>query len=328
MTNQPPSQNNPLRNLAAANGRNHFTNTPLEYVVPKTAKVIFVSDLFVEDYIGGAELTSEALMAKSPHRVFKLHSQSLTIDMLQKNLDKYWILCNFTQVDSRVLEYLVARDDVRYSVVEYDYKYCVFRSEVLHQKQTNGPCDCPLRPHAMLVEKLYSKAQHVFWMSERQKETFLNKLPSLCFLKDDHHIVQSSTFEDSHLDFLLSVKNSTEKKFPIKVWAIQGSQNWIKGTQDTVAWAAQQKLATRVLGNMAYEDFIRAMSSCHGLIFRPLDLDTCPRVVIEAKILGLELLLNDNVQHKDEAWFKDKSPEDIVAYLRNRGDFFWKHIEV
>ncbi len=320
-----------LRNLGAANGRNQFTNSPTEFIIPESAKVVFVSDLFAKDYVGGAELTSEALIAKAPTSVFRIHSQSLTREMLDRNPGKYWILCNFTQVDHHVLNYIANnRETIKYSVVEYDYKYCVFRSEAMHQKQTNSPCSCPLSTHAITVEKLYTNARHVFWMSEAQKEHFLSRIPSLYFCDEGHHVIQGSTFEDKDLDYLLAVKEevSKQRKLPVKIWAIQGSQNWIKGTQETINWCLQNKMTTRIIENMSYPEFIKTMASCHGLVFRPLDLDTCPRVVIEAKILGLELSLNDNVQHQNDSWFKDKSPDEIVAYLRTRGDFFWSKIEL
>ena len=44
-----------------------------------------------------------------------------------------------------------------------------------------------------------------------------------------------------------------------------------------------------------------------------------------AKILGCELIINDNVQHKDEPWFKDR--ESILEYLKERTDIFWRNIE-
>ena len=53
----------------------------------------------------------------------------------------------------------------------------------------------------------------------------------------------------------------------------------------------------------------------------PLDYDTCPRVVIEAKLLGLDLILTDNVLHKDEDWFVG-SVEKPEAYLRINSDKF------
>ena len=67
------------------------------------------------------------------------------------------------------------------------------------------------------------------------------------------------------------------------------------------------------------------MSCSNGIIFRPLDYDTCPRIVIEAKLLGCDLILNDYVQHKDEDWFLTQ--ESCYKYLKNRPEEFWSYYE-
>ena len=67
-----------------------LSNSPFEtpqspkLKVPEDAEVIFVSDMFVEDYVGGAELTSEAIISSSPLKVFKLHSKDVTIETLEQ----------------------------------------------------------------------------------------------------------------------------------------------------------------------------------------------------------------------------------------------------
>lgn len=317
-----------LRNLGAASGRNHFTNVPLEFVVPKNCPVVFVADMFVSDYQGGAELTTDAIIRKAPCKVFQVHSPSMTIDMLDQHKDRHWVICNFTNCDAAAIAHL-ATGGFSYSVIEYDYKYCMFRSEVLHQKQTGHVCDCTLRPHGILVEKLYSGAKHIFWMSEKQKEHVCTKMPSLLFGPPDQHVVLSSVFTDETLDKLLTLRElHTESvaKLPIKIWGVQGSKNWIKGTQETIQWAASQRMPVKILGDLAYDAFLMELARCSGLAFQPLDFDTCPRVVIEARLMGLDLHLNDNVQHKDEPWFTG-SVDGAVEYLRGRADYFWSLVK-
>lgn len=327
MTNQ---QQPNLRNLGAAIAKNHFNGVPVEFIVPPGTQVVIVSDMFMADYpAGGAEQTTEAIIRKCPGRTFKVHSQSLTIDMLERYSDRYWIFGNFTQCDVAALAYLT-RSKIRYSIIEYDYKYCMFRSEVMHQKQTGNSCDCTFRPHGVLVEAFYERAEHIFWMSKKQKDHFLSRVPSLIFSPEGKHVVQGSVFFDETLELLLSLKKvheDTVGKLPIKIWAVQGSQNWIKGTQETIKWCTEKRLPVKVLANLGYEQFLKELAACDGLVFQPLDLDTCPRVVIEAKIMGCELELNDNVQHKGEAWFNGSS-EEIVGYLRTRGNHFWTHISL
>lgn len=322
---------NPLFDLSACNARNQFNNLPMEFIVPEPTQVVFVSDLFSTDYEGGAELTSEALLTSntSPDKHFRVHSPSLTVDMLVKNKDKTWIIANFTQCDISVLMFLPT-SGIKYYIVEYDYKYCVYRSEVMHRLQEKSECGCYKGKHGKIIELLHSNAQKVFWMSEAQKNHFHSRLPSLKEESNEQaprNVVLGSVFKDEDLDFLVEVaaKEKLVKK-PIEIWAIQNSPNWIKGSNETTAWCKSQDKIYRLLGGMPYKEFTKALSTCYGLAFRPLDKDTCPRIVIEAKIMGLELALNDNVQHKDEAWFS-KTPEEIVAHLKTRAEFFWSQIE-
>lgn len=319
-----------LRNIGAAIARNHFNGVPVEFIVPPNAKVVVVSDMFVKDYQGGAELTTEAFVQKAPYETFKVHSQSLTVDMLERYKNRHWIICNFTAVDVSALAYLAESTDIKYSVVEYDYKYCMYRSEVLHKKQTGHECDCPLRPHGILVEKLYTNAQKVFWMSEKQKEHYFARIPSLIFSDVEKHVVIGSMFDDETLDTLTSLrleKQNITKKSPVKIWGVQGSQNWIKGTKETIEECSKSRIPVKILQNMEYGKFLQELSRCDGFIFKPLDFDTCPRVVIEAKLVGCELSLNDNVQHKDEEWFC-KTPEEITEHLKKKTDLFWSHISL
>ena len=50
-------------------------------------------------------------------------------------------------------------------------------------------------------------------------------------------------------------------------------------------------------------------------------------MVIEAKLLGCKLHLNENVQHKDEEWFSTDDIDTIDQYLRNAHNVFWAKIQ-
>ena len=114
---------------------------PKEYFIPPTTEVIFVADLYSNEYIGGAELTTDAIINCSKKNVFKLHSESLTPELVQKNTDKYWVLCNWNQspIEGRIQ---LVQSGCKYSIIEYDYKYCKYRSSHLHKLKTQVDCDC------------------------------------------------------------------------------------------------------------------------------------------------------------------------------------------
>ena len=113
-----------------------------------------------------------------------------------------------------------------------------------------------------------------------------------------------------------------EEKDRNDVWLIQDSQSWIKGTTDAIDYAKKNNLKYELIKNMSHEQVLDKMATSKGLIFFPRGGDTCPRLVIEAKLSGCELILNDYVQHKNEDWFTG-SKQDAIAYLRSRGKEFW-----
>ena len=65
-------------------------------LVPEDCDVVFVSDLFVEDYVGGAELTSEAIIESSPLKVHKIKSRDIDLQVLESGHQKYWIFGNYS----------------------------------------------------------------------------------------------------------------------------------------------------------------------------------------------------------------------------------------
>lgn len=315
-----------LKNLGTMFSRSEFNNIPMEYVVPKNTKIVYVSDFMVDEVSGGAELTSDALFKDAPCNVFKIHSLSLTPKFLKFNKNVDYIIGNFSMMPAESISCLI-ENKIKYSIIEFDYKYCMFRSEMLHKQQTGHSCDCMLKPTGMLVEAFYENAEKIFWMSEAQKEHFLSRIPSLNFCDEGKHVVQSSTFTKDSIEKLLLLKEQRKeaKKLPIKIWAVQGSQNWIKGTEQTIKHCNEKKYAMRVLQNMKYEEFLLELSKCDGLVFHPMDFDTCPRIVIEAKLMGLDLDLNDNVQIKNESWLNG-SHEELLEFLNSRQDNFWTNI--
>jgi hypothetical protein len=123
-------------------------------------------------------------------------------------------------------------------------------------------------------------------------------------------------------DKVLNRFEKAKEKDRNDVWLIQDSQSWIKGTADAIDYAKKNNLKYELIKNMSHEEVLDKMATSKGLIFFPRGGDTCPRLVIEAKLSGCELILNDYVQHKNEDWFTG-SKEDAINYLRSRGKEFW-----
>ena len=166
--------------------------------IDEEAKIIFVSDLFVEDYVGGAELTSEALISKSPFKIQKVKSKDIHMDLLEQGHDKYWIFGNFAALDMQLIPTIVA--NLSYSILEYDYKYCRYRSPEKHEASENTPCDCHEQMNGKMISAFYYGAKSLWWMGEKQEARYHDKFP---FLSEINNVVLSSVFDDQ---FFLAVK--------------------------------------------------------------------------------------------------------------------------
>lgn len=285
--------------------------------IPATAKIVFVADLFVEDYVGGAELTTEALISSSPLEVFKLRSKEVTMQLLEQGHDKHWIFGNFTELKPELIPSIVA--NMKYSIIEYDYKYCRARSPEKHLELLKVPCDCHNRENGKLISVLFFGASHLWWMSEKQKERYNTMFP---FLAEKSNTVLSSVFSNETLS-LIKILQSQQPPETRKGWIVLGSKSWIKGAEDAEQWCVDNNKGYQVLWNVPYNDLLKELSKAEGFVYLPRGGDTCPRMVIEAKLLGCKLQLNDFVQHKDEEWFATDDLGEIEDYLATATKTFW-----
>lgn len=291
---------------------------PKEYYIPTNTEIIFVADLYSNEYVGGAELTTDAIIAATNKNVFKLHSESLTPELVEKNKEKYWILCNWSQspIEGRIQ---LVQSGCQYSIIEYDYKYCKYRSSHLHKLTTKNDCDCHLDKHGKWVASFYKRAEHLFFMSSGQMNEYCRLFPSL----KEKSKVLSSVWEEKDYQKFLNIRNSRASN---KKWAILKGGSWIKNQQATEQYAKNHQLEYELIGGLPYEQFIQKLGEYEGLIFHPAGFDTCPRLVVEAKLMGLKLDLNENVQHKDEEWFNADNIDVTMTYLRDFYNRFWKII--
>ena len=280
-------------------------------------KYVAVADAFANQYTGGAELTTRAILQRKDSEVLRVNSHTLTDQFIEDNKDKTWFIFNFSNVEEKML--IKIAKTVKYSIVEYDYKFCKYRSPELHQLKEGKPCDCMEQGISSKIKLLfYGYAKKVWFMSEVQRKIFLDHVKSL---KPEKTEVLSSVFLDGDLYFMNSISGNEKNS----KYLILNSNSWIKGTSQCIEHAKSNGIDYELVSGLSYHELLIKMSTSKGLIFRPLGGDTCPRIVIEAKLLGCDILMNDNVQHKFEDWFSTK--ELCEQYLKTRVDTFWRLYE-
>jgi glycosyltransferase involved in cell wall biosynthesis len=277
--------------------------------------------MFVENYVGGAELTSEALIQSSPLKVFKLLAKHVTTETLEQGYKKHWIFGNFSSVEKELIPTIVA--NMQYSILEYDYKYCKYRSPEKHEVIEKQICDCENHINGKMISAFLYGAKSLWWMSERQVSRYHDKFP---FLKERHNCVLSSVFDDKFF-VALKILRKRYENHERKGWIILGSTSWIKGAQEAEQWCIDNKKEYEVVWNLPYEDLLEKLAQAEGFTYLPQGGDTCPRMVIEAKLLGCQLHINDYVEHANEIWFNTDDMFDTEAYLYAARERFWTTIK-
>ena len=89
--------------------------------------------------MGGAELTTEALIEACPFEYVKIKSKDVTVATLQQYKDSFWIFGNFAFLNMKLFPSIVG--NIRYAVLEYDYKFCKYRSIEKHKHETGEDRD-------------------------------------------------------------------------------------------------------------------------------------------------------------------------------------------
>jgi glycosyltransferase involved in cell wall biosynthesis len=283
-------------------------------------EVVIVSDFFSTELVGGAELTTAALEESSPFNLIRVKSQDVTAHLLQEHHGKHWVFGNWALLDKNLLPTIIA--NMSYSVLEYDYKFCKYRSPEKHATAEGVQCDCHEQPIGKITAAFYFGARTLWWMSERQQSRYLERFP---LLKERPGSVLSSVFSESFWTRLrelrLESKNSQRSK-----WLVLGSGSWIKGTDEAIQWCKDNKKEYEVLSGISPDEVLNRMSTAEGFVYLPKGGDTCPRMVIEAKLLGCKLHLNDNVEHGAEDWFNAPDQIDTESYLYAARETFWNGV--
>ncbi len=274
-------------------------------------KYLFVSDFFIDQYVGGAELTTQALLESTNNVIKTITSSNVNQSILENYSDYHWVITNFSMLGDKI-KLKIARH-IKYSIIEYDYKFCKYRSLELHSLRQQKECDC----RSDINYIFYGYATKIWFMSEKQRDIFLLYVPTI---KKDNTSVLSSCFSDKHLEKLKNLNVQKTGKF-----GILKSGSWIKNTNGCIEYAIKNNIKYETLHGLSYDMMLEKLATLSGLIFMPLGADTCPRIVIEAKLLNCEIIINNNVQHINEAWFENKS--SILGYLKDNKRNFWEYYD-
>lgn len=278
--------------------------------------------------IGGTNLTTLSVLENRIDDITFIPCQKLTKSDIISNKNKLWIFGNIMSLISRdddIWKDLIS--NVSLVKIEFDYNFCMYRGEIPHQILGKQECSCPfgMTGHPKITDvynALLENTKHFFFMSERQRAIYANHMPRLDFSRTS---ILSSCFSSKSIDLMINLSKTIKNHRYAILKGFGGWHSQAKGTEDAINFCKTNNIEYDILPIQEYENHLNTLAKYKGIVFLPITDDTCPRCIIEARLMGLNIITNIRSQHTTEWWWKDEN--QTLPYIQSRSNFFWKIID-
>tara|TARA_R110000744_G_scaffold144939_2_gene257081 strand:+ start:334 stop:1158 length:825 start_codon:yes stop_codon:yes gene_type:complete len=257
------------------------------------SKLYFIDDF--PDGVGGSEFVNSVVAKRFDAEFLK----SDEIHTLKK--DDFYILGNLSLMPPNAV---TALTKLNYIILEHDYKICESRH--------------PWRYDNSIVPKderinydLYKNAKAVFVQTTDHQHIFEDNDVEANFVN-----LESSIWSDEDLDLLeklYAVATSGRTKWK---YAVVSSESWIKNTEGSETFCKANQLDyDLILPTYDRVSFLDNLSKYSTLVFFPIARESCCRLVVEARCLGMNVITSKNYGAVLEPWFSLWG-RDLIKLLR------------
>lgn len=263
-------------------------------------KILFISDFFSSDLIGGAEKNDDVLLnfLSKKFEVQPIRSDALTEEHIKNN--NFFIISNFVNIPKNILGQLSSK---KFIIYEHDHKYVDTRNPLAYLN-----FEIPQR--SIRNKFLYKRAHKVFVLSSICK-TILEKNLRLNNVIN----IGTSLWSDSDLSKLENILHSkTERK---DEFCVLRSTNPIKGYQNSINFLKSKNLKYNIITSTEQESIWQQMRQNKNFIFLPTTLETFSRISCEAKMLDCNLLTKPSIV----GFFSENinlSGTELITEIRSR----------
>lgn len=274
-----------------------MSNTPKQ--------ILLISDFFVHQVMGGGELNDWELLTLLKdlgHEVNAINSHLVTPRHVETGVvnNCYFIVSNFCNLSEESRNSLQQR--AHYIIYEHDHKYLKSRNPAEYNNF--------LAPREDIVNfSFYQKAATVMCQSHFHAEIVRANLKL-----DNIMSVAGNLWSLDSLRLMEEI--STEKKSP--TCAIMKSDNWHKNTSDAIKLCEYKGWEYNLIDPSSYNEFLRNIGKNEKFVFLPKTPETLSRVVVEARMMGLSVVTNNQVGATKEGWFDLKGKPLIEVMRRKR----------
>jgi len=277
-------------------------------------KFCYVADFFAhEEAFGGAAMVDKAIIER-----LKLPFDFVSYRNI-KNIqeDTFYVIANRSLFPR---EYLNSFKRNQYIVIEHDSQFDK------GMPGTNGRNPYMYNPQGIVPEQFkqdlefYKKAKAIFLQTDFHKNLFeLNKIEgNLVSLK-------STIFSEDEFKLLKSVID--QNIIPSRKYCIINSNVWLKGTPQAIQICKDNNWDFDLIeSNKNRSEFFKEISKYSTLVFIPLSPESCCRLVMEARMLGLNVITTKNYGASTSSWFK-LSGNNLITEIEKLNEIGIKKIK-
>lgn len=266
--------------------------------------VLFISDFFVNQIAGGAEIYDDILIKELlniGHKVVPFNSNLITKKYLEFYLkwDFHIIVSNFSNLSKEAVDYLQIFKN-RYSILEHDHKYDKNRNPAVYGKPYYVPQE-------NIVNKyFYQNAKYIFCQSIKHEEIIKNSL------KLNNTINLGCSLWDTVS--LNKIRNKLDQEKTIEHLFIKET-NPIKGSKEAEKYCKDNSLNCVALDKTNFDNYLENLSKSKKFIFFPKAAESFSRVILEARMLNCSLITNDLNGCTYESWFKQYKGRELIDFV-------------
>lgn len=263
----------------------------------------FICDFTLEESRGGAEFVDNTVIEYLGVKVTKSSE-------LIPSKDEFYILSNTSLMKQENLDFI--RDNCKYIILEHDYK--------IHPTRHPWRFENGVVPSDQITNRdLYKNALATFVQTDDHLQVF-----KLNGIEGNFESLECSIWSDKELDTLSKFCNNNPRKR--STFAVLDSQNWIKNTKQAVDFCENMKIDYELVGHQDYDIFLQSLAAYSTLVFFPIARETCCRLLVEAKCLGLNVITSGNSGAFQSDWFRLNKLE-LINYLKDQSKKNLKNIE-
>ena len=270
-------------------------------------KIVFISDFFVNEIAGGAEIYDQVLieeLRQKGTKVCKFKSGEFT----EKHFHLYqrcgfnFIVSNFVGLPESVKKLFTLYGD-RYCILEHDHKYLKTRNPSVFT-------DYKAPPQFVINREFYKSAKQVFCQSVKHAEVLVNNL-NISNVTN----LGCSLWSKQQLELIrTSIREKNNKAYIIN------DGNKIKGTTTAINFCKEKGVQFSLYDKKPYKEFIQTLAHYNAFIFFPKTLESFSRIVLEARMLGCKLITNNLNGCTYEPWFKQFKASELIDFVDQKRD--------